>query len=174
MNSFANPCCIDTYPKKLLSPNMIMENDIEMMNEKLNEVMSYFDKQNIIYMATVEDDQPRVRPVSLIFFEDNFYVITGARGGVNAAKLRQIRKNPKLEYYLTISENEKTGFIRGESTASIIDDRELKKRLYKEIDWVKNYFESPLDLSYVLLQIFPKVYVYRKPGETEIITIKVA
>lgn len=68
----------------------------------LGEVLSCFGEQQVFYLATAEGLQPRVRPMTLIKTGDGFYMITGAKGGVYAAKLAQIRRNPRVEYYMTL------------------------------------------------------------------------
>jgi general stress protein 26 len=141
--------------------------------EALQGVLEQFQKQQIIYMATAEGDQPRVRPVSLIRLDGEFYVITGARGGAQTGKVKQIEENPKVEFYMAIQGVEGQGFIRGETAASIVDDPELKERIFGEIDWASNYFDGPEDTSYILLHMELKAFKYRKPGEYEITQIDV-
>jgi general stress protein 26 len=136
--------------------------------ELRKEIESKFRTQSVIYLATVEGDQPRVRPVTLVNLDAGFYIITGARGGRDASKLRQIKANPRVEYYLTLEE-EKRGFIRGEATASVIRDPATRERLFSEIEWAKSYFEGPEDPDYVLLGIHPRAYSYRRPGDYEIL-----
>ena len=46
-----------------------------------------------VFLATIEGDQPRVRPVTLINFEGKFWVTTETR----SRKVKQIMKNPKVE-----------------------------------------------------------------------------
>lgn len=139
----------------------------------LQEIESYFQRQNLISLATVERDQPRVRIVTLIHLDGGFYVITGARGGGQTAKVRQIRNNPKIEFVMRVEKESNIGNIRAEATASIIDDPVLKDRLFREIEWVKNYFKSPDDPSYVVLQLDVKAYEYSIPGKPEIIKLVV-
>jgi general stress protein 26 len=141
--------------------------------DAVREVMAHFQRQNIIHMATVEGDQPRVRPVTLIHLDDELYVITGARGGAETGKVRQIKENPKVEFYMAIQGEGGQGFVRGETVASIVDDPELKEGIYGEIDWASSYFDGPEDTSYILLHMEPKAFKYRKPGEYEITQIDV-
>lgn len=136
--------------------------------------MAHFRRQNLIHMATVEGDQPRVRPVTLIHLDDELYVITGARGGAETGKVRQIKENPKVEFYMAIQSEGNQGFIRGETVASIVEDPDLKERLYGEIDWASSYFEGPEDPSYVLLHMESKAFMYRKPGEYDIVQFEVS
>lgn len=122
----------------------------------------------MVYLATADGLQPRVRPMTLIKTSEGFYMITGARGGVNAAKLAQIRRNPRVEYYMTLEGGDGDGFIRGEAAAEEVDDRETKKLVYELIGWAKSYFDSADHPDYVLLEIKHKGFSYRRPGEYEI------
>ena len=60
----------------------------------MNKVVEELKKVKIFYIATVEDDQPRVRPFSSIAeFEGNAYLCTGKHKDIYS----QISKNPKIE-----------------------------------------------------------------------------
>ena len=60
----------------------------------MNKVVEELKKVKIFYIATVEDDQPRVRPFSSIAeFEGNAYLCTGKHKEIYS----QISKNPKVE-----------------------------------------------------------------------------
>ena len=140
--------------------------------ETLNEIEAHFQRQNLVSLATAEGDQPRVRIVSLIRLDGGFYVITGARGGAQTAKVRQIKQNPKVEFVMRVEREGQVGNIRAAGTASINDDHVLKTRLFEEIEWVGDYFGSPEDPSYVLLQIDVKSYEYSVPGRPEVIKVE--
>ncbi len=137
-----------------------------------HEIKEYFQRQNLISLATAEGDQPRVRIVSLIRLDGGFYVITGARGGANTAKVRQIKENPKVEFVMRVEREGKTGNLRAEGNASVLDDPALKARLFDEIEWVKDYFRGPDDPNYVLLGIDVRSYEYSVPGKPEVIKVE--
>ena len=60
----------------------------------MNEVYEFLKKCETYYLATVEGDQPRVRPFGTIdIFEDKLYIQTGKSKEVS----KQIQKNPKVE-----------------------------------------------------------------------------
>jgi general stress protein 26 len=134
----------------------------------LEEVLSWFGLQQVVYLATVDGLQPRVRPMTLIDMDGGFYMITGARGGVNAAKLAQIRRNPRVEYYMTLEGDDGDGFIRAEATAEEVNDMATKKLFYERVRWAESYFESPDHPDYVLLGITHRGFSYRRPGEYDI------
>lgn len=57
-------------------------------------VFDFLEKAGTFYLATVEGDQPRVRPYgAMLYFEDKIYIM--AFGKTNAT--RQIAQNPKAE-----------------------------------------------------------------------------
>ena len=60
----------------------------------MKEVCQFLKDAGVYYLATVEGDQPRVRPFGTIeIFEDKLYIQTGKSKDVS----KQIQKNPKVE-----------------------------------------------------------------------------
>ena len=60
----------------------------------MQEVYDFLKKCNTYYLATIENDQPRVRPFGTIdLFEGKLYIQTGKIKEVS----KQIQKNPKVE-----------------------------------------------------------------------------
>ena len=60
----------------------------------MNEVYDFLKNAGTYYLATVEGDQPRVRPFGTInIFEDKLYIQTGKIKDVS----KQIQNNPKVE-----------------------------------------------------------------------------
>ncbi|HOQ16766.1 MAG TPA: pyridoxamine 5'-phosphate oxidase family protein [Defluviitaleaceae bacterium] len=60
----------------------------------MEEVYEFLKKCGTYYLATVEGDQPRVRPFGTVdIFEGKLYIQTGKVKDVS----RQIQKNPKVE-----------------------------------------------------------------------------
>lgn len=62
--------------------------------DSAKKVFDFLEKAGTFYLATVEGDQPRVRPYgAMLYFEDKIYIM--AFGKTNAT--RQIAANPKAE-----------------------------------------------------------------------------
>lgn len=81
----------------------------------MREVYDFLKKCQIYYLATVEGDQPRVRPFGTIdWFEDRLYIQTGKVKDVS----KQMQQNPKIE--LCAFDGEK--WLRVAATA-VRDDR---------------------------------------------------
>src|SRR5208337_3626834 len=82
----------------------------------MNEVFEYLKKCGAFYLATIDGDQPRVRPFGAVgVFEGRLYIQTG-----NIKKVfRQMKKNPKIEI---CGMADKGSWIRIEASA-VQDDR---------------------------------------------------
>ena len=62
--------------------------------EATKKVFEFLESAGTFYLATVEGDQPRVRPYgAMLYYEDKIYIM--AFGMTNAT--RQIAANPKAE-----------------------------------------------------------------------------
>ena len=62
--------------------------------EAAKKVYDFLEKAGTFYLATVEGDQPRVRPYgAMLFYDEKIYIM--AFGKTNAT--RQIAQNPKAE-----------------------------------------------------------------------------
>jgi len=136
--------------------------------QHMEKIMACFNEQQVVSFATIEGNQPRVRPMSLIHIDDRFYMITGAQGGKNTKKLQQIRVNPRFEYYLTLKGEKVDGFIRGMGKTWEVTDEATRRKLYERITWASGYFDSASHPDYVLLELRHDGFSYRAPDTTEI------
>ncbi|MDD3569963.1 MAG: pyridoxamine 5'-phosphate oxidase family protein [Lachnospiraceae bacterium] len=81
----------------------------------MKEVYEFLKKCQTYYLATVDGDQPRVRPFGTVnIFDDKLYIQTGKSKNVS----KQIHTNPKIE----ISAFDGSDWIRIEAIA-VRDDR---------------------------------------------------
>jgi len=60
--------------------------------DEIEEAWSHFKDFQHVSLATIESDQPRVRPVTLIYFDKRFWITTDSW----SAKVKQIQKNEKI------------------------------------------------------------------------------
>ncbi len=64
------------------------------MNEKLEKVIKFLDEAETYYLATIEGDQPRVRPFgTALIYKNKLYIQTGKIKPVS----KQLKSNPKAE-----------------------------------------------------------------------------
>jgi uncharacterized pyridoxamine 5'-phosphate oxidase family protein len=88
----------------------------------MQEVYDFLKKCNIYYLATVEGDQPRVRPFGTVdLFDGKLYIQTGKSKDVS----KQIAANPKIE--ICAFDGEK--WIRIRADAADDDRREAKQHM---------------------------------------------
>ena len=109
----------------------------------MNEVYEFLKKCNTYYLATVEGDQPRVRPFGTIdLFEDKLYIQTGKVKEVS----KQLQANPKAE----ICAFDGTTWIRVAGTL-VRDDRvEAKEHMLEAYPMLKNMYSATDDNTEVL------------------------
>jgi len=114
-----------------------------------------------IFLATGENDQPRVRPGTLVNFDQRFWVLTGT----NNAKVKQIRKNPRIEFCLLLEEGGHHGCVRAAGFAKIVKDRDTKAKVAKHCDFFSGHWKSPDDPNYTLLELKLGEIEYLRPDE---------
>ena len=103
----------------------------------MQEVFDFLKECHTFYIATVEGDQPRVRPFGAIdIFEGRFYIQTGKKKNVS----KQLQANPKTElcaFYngmiLRVS-GELVRDDRYEAKAHMLDANPGLKRMYSADD----------------------------------------
>jgi uncharacterized pyridoxamine 5'-phosphate oxidase family protein len=141
-------------------------NDVN--DELIQEIWKSFSGEPHIFLATVEGDQPRVRPVTLMHLQNKLFVTTGS----NDAKVKQIKRNPKIEFCLMLEREERKGTIRAECEARIVENKDIKADVYNNISFAKEFWKSPEDLSYTLIRLQPNAFEYMKPGSIQAVRIR--
>jgi len=137
-------------------------------DELKREIWSNFSEMQHIFLATVDGNQPKVRPVTLIRLKDRFFVATGS----NDAKVRQLKQNPKAEFCLLLEKGESKGTLRAECSAKIVMDKGVKADVYHKVAFLKEFWKSPEDLGYTLVELQPSAFEYMKPGTIESVKVQ--
>ncbi len=109
----------------------------------MNEVYEFLKEAQTYYLATVEGDQPRVRPFGTVdIFEDKLYIQTGKVKSVS----KQIQANPKVE--ICAFKDGKWLRIAGEL---VRDDRvEAKEHMLDNYPTLKGMYSATDDNTEVL------------------------
>ena len=109
----------------------------------MKEVLEFLKKSVTYYIATMDGDQPRVRPFGTIAeFEGSLYILTSNEKPIS----RQLSLNPKAE----ICAMNGNDWIRV-STALVEDDRiELKRHMLEEYPDLRNIYS----LDDGIMQVF--------------------
>jgi uncharacterized pyridoxamine 5'-phosphate oxidase family protein len=135
------------------------------------EILEHFKQTQTIYFATCDGKQPFVRPVTLIHINNEFFVATSYAD----SKVNQIKNNPNIEFCLMIPKNEnESGYIRAKGKADLSMKIEAKKMVFKNVDFIKQFWNSPEHPDFTLVEIEISEFEYIRPGEmtAEKITLK--
>ena len=128
------------------------------------EVWSHFDKMTCIFMATCAGRNPKVRPVTMLNFNNKLWVTTGTKD----AKTKQLKKNNNIEFSLIIEKHKYQGSIRCAGKAKIVKDMKIKKLLEKKIPFFKQFWKDAADPNFTPLRLDIKSVEYMRPGEMKI------
>jgi uncharacterized pyridoxamine 5'-phosphate oxidase family protein len=109
----------------------------------MQEVYDFLKKANTYYLATVEGDQPRVRPFGTVdIFDGKLYIQTGKSKDVS----KQIKANPKIE--ICAFDGDK--WIRVQAVAVEDDRREAKQHMLDAYPQLKDRYSADDDNTQVL------------------------
>lgn len=112
--------------------------------EKLWEIV---EESEIALLITLADGYPRVRPMTLIAYEEE--------GGVwfatskSSRKVEEIGKTPKVT--VCFLDLEGSAYVQLFGNAEIVENREVKEEFWDE-EW-EEYWEGPEDPDYVLIHV---------------------
>lgn len=109
----------------------------------MKEVYDFLKKCQTYYLATMDGDQPRVRPFGTVnIFENKLYIQTGKSKKVS----KQMQANPKIEICAVDGDK----WLRVEATV-VRDDRfEAKKSLLDAYPELQNMYKADDDNTEVL------------------------
>ena len=103
----------------------------------MEEVYEFLKKSGTFYIATIDGDQPRVRPFGVVnIFEGKLYIQTGKSKNVS----KQMQANPKVEISAFMDgtwirlEGTVVRDDRREAKASMLDVNPMLRSMYSEDD----------------------------------------
>ena len=101
----------------------------------MEEVYEFLKKCGTYYIATVDGDQPRVRPFgTVLIFENRLYIQTGKVKNVS----KQIKKNSKVELCAVDSGK----WVRVEAVAVEDDRTEARQKMLDAYPQLKNMYSA--------------------------------
>ena len=140
-----------------------------MSNELKQEAWGWLKPVQMIHLATWDGDRPRVRPVSMIFDGERFWVSTGSRD----AKAAQVAANPVFEFSLTLQGEGSSGTFRGAGKVRLVEDLEEKRRVAAIVPFFGDYWEKPEDPSFCLMELQVDEVEFMRPHEMNSMKFKV-
>lgn len=133
-------------------------------NALLAEALDYLHHTQPVFLATCDGDQPRLRPVTLIWFKKKLWMATGAKN----AKIRQIAKNNKIELCLFAEQQKSQGYVRACGTANIVTNQRTRRSLAANLPFFKDFWSDREDRRYALLEIKVNSIEYLKPNQLKV------
>ena len=123
------------------------------MSEKeltLEDIKPLFNTMPIVYFATSVDNQPRVRPIALIY-NDGKYWLTSRSYEI---KMKEIEQNNKMEFsFFVVKEDRSNWNIRASGHAAVVKNQEVKTSAIKAITFFDSYWTGPEDPNYGLISL---------------------
>ncbi len=119
------------------------------------------------YLATVDADQPRVRPVSPVMTDGFTVYVANLRG---YRKTIEIAANPRVELcYLDDSHDQ----VRVTGIAEIVTDRDLTQTIWDANPLLRQYLGSVDNPELILYRIRPTRVRYMKEWALEYYDVKI-
>ena len=111
--------------------------------EGIERVYQFLDEAQTYYLATVEGDQPRVRPFgTILLYNGRLYIQTGKVKNVS----KQLAANPKAEICAFMNGN----WLRVAGELVNDDDREVKAAMLDKMPQLKAMYSADDDNTQVL------------------------
>ncbi|MDZ4121274.1 MAG: pyridoxamine 5'-phosphate oxidase family protein [Candidatus Cloacimonadaceae bacterium] len=126
------------------------------------EIQSWIKRFQYSYLATIDKNRARVRPVVLFWVDDRYSIITFS----GDAKVQQIAANKNIEICIPIREDESTGYIRFLGTAKISTNMAEKSEAAEYCYFFDEYFRGVDDPDFTLIFFDPSEAEFLRPGET--------
>lgn len=128
----------------------------------MREVYDFLKKCDTYYLATIDGDQPRVRPFGTVnIFEDKLYIQTGKKKSVS----RQMKRNPKIEICAMNGDQ----WIRVQAVV-VEDDRvEAKRSMLDSYPNLKSMYSATDDNTQVLYLKNAVATIYAFKNESRVI-----
>ena len=129
-------------------------------SDEVGQILNQFKETQFVALATIDGIRPRVRPMTLIYLDRRFWMVTST----SSNKVIQIKQNANVEFAYQFNENSEDCCIRILGKAKIIKDKKTKTSIANRIGFFNNYWSSPEDPDYTLLEILPDELQYVTPS----------
>lgn len=120
------------------------------------------------FLATAEGKQPRVRPMMPYLAEDGNLLLAVLS---HLRTIQQVKENPLVEICYV---DRKMRFCRIKGKATVSKDMEKKEIVFNNLPMLRQYFTSPQDPNFTLLEIETGTVEAMSPGQKapEIFSLK--
>ncbi len=107
-------------------------------------IRRFQDAAKIAFLATVDGQWPRVRPMSPVTVEGNVIYMAAHAG---SAKMRQMTQNPNVEVCYMDPDHR---HLRLRGRFAMVNDQEIKRRMWQDYPLMQRYWKTADDPQYAL------------------------
>lgn len=132
-----------------------------------DEIWKYFEGFPLAHLGTLDGDQPRVRPLSLIAYKSNLWMATKSAWN----KVKQLIKNNNVEFTVAPTSTLGTGCIRVTAEAKLVQDQDKRRELASFIPWFAQYWSGADDANFTLIQFKLRRILFDHPTDRKKYTI---
>jgi uncharacterized pyridoxamine 5'-phosphate oxidase family protein len=133
----------------------------------LSDIWYHFEGFPLSHFATIEDDQPRVRMMTLVAYDSRLWLATKTEWD----KVEQIRRNPKAELTVPARDEKGAGCVRVTAVARPIEDSSIRQEVSKAIPWFSHYWTSSNDANFTLIGLDILRVLYDHPSDGKKYTV---
>lgn len=126
---------------------------------RIEQIFDFMNRLETISLATIDNDKPRVRLISLISYNNKYWCCTKT----SRPKFGQIKSNNSFEFCSIIKTENSFGSIRASGNIKIITNPEIKKELAKVIPFFDGFWKSYDDPEFSLFELDPKQIEIHNP-----------
>jgi general stress protein 26 len=124
---------------------------------------SLLQDEPVVYLATVEGSEPRVRPVTLVESLGRLYVLTSTQ----CRKVREIKENSNVEIVRMVEHGGNRGYVRITADASIVENQTIRESVAAVTSYFETFWKGANDPEFTLIQISPRRVTYLRPGDDD-------
>ncbi|UCH77441.1 MAG: pyridoxamine 5'-phosphate oxidase family protein [Candidatus Coatesbacteria bacterium] len=136
-----------------------------------DEFKAYFEPKGyrMGYLATVgARGRPALRPVTFFLSGRKLYFCTTT----GDAKVKQIRKDRRLEICIPVNRGRWRGYYRIAGDADLVKDRRARQRVAKNFPAVEKHWEGPHDPNLTIVEVKRAASRYLPPGKAAEVDVK--
>jgi len=130
--------------------------------DEIYQVLGAIKDQQVVNLATIDGSVPRVRPLTMVRFGSEHFILTGT----NDAKMRQLSENDNVELLIDVKDEKGNGYIRIDGKMEVVKDQKIRSDVALSTNYFSDYWSTPEDPNYALLQLRMKNLEYLRPGDT--------
>jgi len=117
-------------------------------------------KLQMVQLATISGNEPRIRPMTMIWWQDKYWFATSS----GDPKVAQLDANPQAEWCLLLPQDGCTGYLKGRGSMLKVSDPALRKAVADFAGFIYDYWKDASDPDYTLYEMQLSSLRLMRPG----------